>query len=226
MERFSAEYVLLAIQSALLGEVTPALRAVFVDVDSEQETFYSCFYQDGEMTEQRIEALECVVTEASADLGHCLIERRITRLDYPQLIPIRGYCAYMRREGDGSKLLSGELPQVVISEPTVAYALLAMQRTLLGAVTPELRAVVVDIDKEPLGLYVRFYCDGPISESLHHYWESVQKEAHLFFGFPCALDAQIERMDYPNPIPFRGRYAYFRWEEKVIHSVMLEGYSR
>jgi hypothetical protein len=214
LERFSIEYALLAVQGAVLGEVTPALRAVFTNVDEDQEIFYFYVYYDKAASEQMIELWECVCTEASAGLGHCLIESEIERLDYPKAIPIRGYCAYLRRGNNELNCLKGTLPQVVMRGPTMGYALVAVQQSLLGTVSPELRSVTVDLEKDPLKLFIHFYHDGEISEELHQCWQSAQKKAQAYFGFDCAMDAKVERVDHPLQMPFRGRYAYLRKEEE------------
>jgi hypothetical protein len=214
LEQFSVEYALLAVQSALLGEVTPALRAVFANVDEDQEIFYFYVYYDKEVSEKTIDLWECACTEASADLGPCFIEREIERLDHPKAIPVRGYCAYLRKGDNELNCLKGTLPQVVMRGPTMGYALVAVQQSLLGTVTPELRSVTVDLEKDPLKLFIRFYHDGEISEELHQCWQSAQKKAQDYFGFDCAMDAEIERVDYPLQMPFRGRYAYVRKKER------------
>ena len=99
MRILSIEYALLSIQSALLGEITPELRAVTIDLDLGKEVFYAFFYYDGEVSEERIDLWDCVICEASADLGvPCFVESRIERLDYPIKIPSGKYCAYLRKE--------------------------------------------------------------------------------------------------------------------------------
>lgn len=98
---------------------------------------------------------------------------------------------------------------------SIEYALLATQNALLDAVAPELRAVVVDICKENQSLYLRFYYDGEASEKLIDLWECAITEASADLGPDCALDDGVERVDYPQEIPFRGCYAYLRKETDV-----------
>ncbi len=93
---------------------------------------------------------------------------------------------------------------------SLPYALLSVQRALLGVVTPELRAVVVDLDDARQVLYIRFYYHGEVSEDLIELWNCAITEVDL--GPDCFFDEGIERLDYPNKIPFRGRYAYRRRE--------------
>jgi hypothetical protein len=93
---------------------------------------------------------------------------------------------------------------------SMALVLLSVQRALLGVVTPELRAVVVDLDDARQVLYIRFYYHGEVSEDLIELWNCAITEVDL--GPDYFFDEGIERLDYPNKIPFRGRYAYLRKE--------------
>lgn len=91
-------------------------------------------------------------------------------------------------------------------------ALLATQRALLKVVSPELRAVIVDLDNEKNVLYVRFYYHGEVSEQLIDLWDCSITEIISAMDIEYFLDQGIERIDYPNKMPFRGRYAYLRKE--------------
>ncbi|MCX6989856.1 MAG: hypothetical protein NTX49_02140 [Chlamydiae bacterium] len=94
----------------------------------------------------------------------------------------------------------------------ISDALLATQRALLDVVSPELRAVVVDIDKDKFEFFIRFYYDGEVSEGLIDLWSCAITEASAGLDPLYGLDNRIERIDYPEKIPFRGRYAYLRKE--------------
>ena len=89
--------------------------------------------------------------------------------------------------------------------------MLAVQKALLGVVTPELRAVVVDYSNQAQNLYIRFYYDGEVPHELIKTWESAATEACADLG-DCALDSAVVRIDFPNEYPFRGRLAYLRKE--------------
>ena len=96
---------------------------------------------------------------------------------------------------------------------SIDYALLAMQSALLGVVTPELRAVVVDVNPHESWLYIRFYYHGSISEEVEELWQCAMTEASASLGTRCFVDEAVERLDYPNEIPMRGRLAYLRKEK-------------
>ncbi len=95
---------------------------------------------------------------------------------------------------------------------SMGYILLAVQSALVGVVTPELRTVVVDFCQEEHLLYIRFYYDGEVPEELIKLWKAAIAKAHANLGLDCRLDGEVERVDYPQEPPFRGRYAYFRKE--------------
>lgn len=234
METFSIEYALLAVQAALLGVVTPELRAVVIDLKREklkESTAYICFYYESEISEELEELWRCAITEASANLGaDCLVDDEIERLDFPQEIPLRGRYAYLRYE-DFS--LSKEVQPTVqgVSNNSLlwkrrkaqkrkfnlekfphAYALLAMQTALLGIVVPSLRAVIIDFEPVTKELHVRFYYHGEVSEELIALWNRAIVEASEDLITKHTLDKRIERLDFPQKIPFRGEYAYLRKE--------------
>ncbi len=265
MKLFSMGYALLATQRALLNAVSPELRAVIVNTCEEEELFYIRLYYDGDATERSIELWWCVITEASAAFGHCMLDDGVERLDYPQKIPCRGRYAYLRREKFQKPIISrcaenfteirreivefqedigifisplpgepvstrwgvihdangkretlpAKPPSCKIEITPVAYALLAIQRALLGIVTPELRAVIADLGEEGSSLYIRFYYDGEISSQVFAEWEHALTESIATVGPGYSFDVGIERVPYPQKVPFRGRYAYIRKEESI-----------
>ena len=103
---------------------------------------------------------------------------------------------------------------------SIDYALLAIQSALLGVVSPELRAVVVDFSKDESLLYTRFYYDGKVSDNLIDLWECAITEASADLGPDCLLDDGIERLDFPKKIPFKGRYVYLE-KSKILSQVLM-----
>ncbi len=262
MEIISVGYALLAIQRALLDAVTPELRAVVLDIDTEKRSLYMRCYYDGNISEQLIDLWECAISEAHAALGpDCFLDDGVERLDYPKKIPLRGIYAYLRKEGaasrpqsvakaykpierelvdfkekigifvspvaheqvdtswgvihyaeDGTHIVPARPESYKIEIFLVAYALLGIQRALLGVVMPALRAVIVDIGEKETLLYIRFYYDGEISSEMIEDWECALTESIADFGRGFSFDTRVEKLPYPQEIPFRGRYAYLRKE--------------
>ena len=95
---------------------------------------------------------------------------------------------------------------------SISDALLSFQSALLGVVTPELRAIIIDYNSEEDFLYVRFYYNGYVSEDTIELWQCAITEGSAHLGPDCFVDEGVERLDYPQPIPKRGRYAYLRKE--------------
>jgi hypothetical protein len=54
-------------QRALLGNVTPSLRAVIVDVDVIQKTLFFSFFYDGEVNDELFDLASVVCVEASSN---------------------------------------------------------------------------------------------------------------------------------------------------------------
>lgn len=209
MDTLSIEYALLSTQKALLDVITPELRAVVVDFNNREQLLYLRFYYHGEVSEELIDIWQCVITEV--DLGpDCKLDDGIERLDYPIPIPLRGRYAYLRKENFSPSICKAQ--SVSMEIVPIAQGLLAVQSTLLGVVTPELRAVIVDFLQEEQLLYIRFYYDGEISEELIKLWQCAIIETSFGLGIEHKLDGKVERCDYPQIIPFQGRYAYARKE--------------
>jgi hypothetical protein len=93
----SIESVLLSMQRALLGAVTPHLRAVLVDIDTKKELLFFFFYYDCEVTDELFDLASGACAEASADFPDYFVEEEvITQLNDPQSIPKRGHYAYLK----------------------------------------------------------------------------------------------------------------------------------
>jgi hypothetical protein len=96
--------------------------------------------------------------------------------------------------------------------------LLSAQRALLGVVTPELRAVVVDLDNENNVVYIRFYYHGEVAEKLIDLWDCAVTEVISDMDVQYVLDERIERLDYPNPIQLAADLVFERIAKREILS--------
>ncbi|MDF7675809.1 hypothetical protein PT286_03555 [Neisseriaceae bacterium ESL0693] len=88
----------LSIQSALIGEITPNIRRVIVNIIEKKIKLF--FFIDGEVTEDMEEEISCIETEVIADFEQgYTIETTIKRVDFPIEINIsQGYCVYGKKE--------------------------------------------------------------------------------------------------------------------------------
>lgn len=95
--RKSLSDLLLSVQSALIGNVTPNLRAVYAFIEG--ETHGIIFYYDQPLTEDEEELASLTDTEFISDFPEgsqtsCAVEV----IPYPKLIPKKGFCVYGRYE--------------------------------------------------------------------------------------------------------------------------------
>lgn len=87
----------LSIQRALLGEVSPQLRAVVFSIVGRDVDVR--FYYDGLISEVDTESASCVETEMIADYEAAdTVTVRCIRLDFPEPIQDDGVWVYQRRE--------------------------------------------------------------------------------------------------------------------------------
>lgn len=90
----------LSLQRALLGEVSPQLRAVVFSIID--RTIDVRFYFDGVISENDKESASCVETEILADYDpEDSVTVRCIRLDFPDPINDGGTWVYQRREAIG-----------------------------------------------------------------------------------------------------------------------------
>jgi hypothetical protein len=98
-------------------------------------------------------------------------------------------------------------------ENQIINALLATQKALLGCVTPELRAVVVDIDERKKIFHISFFYDGNVNEEIIELWNCASTEASCEIPMTYKTNEQYLQINFPEKIPFiSGRYAYLRKE--------------
>jgi hypothetical protein len=87
----------LSIQRALLGEVSPQLRAVVFSIEAQSVNIR--FYFDGEISEEDKESVSCIETEILADYDpEDVVTANSIRIDSPDPINDEGVYVYKRRE--------------------------------------------------------------------------------------------------------------------------------
>jgi len=90
-------YARLSIQKALLGVVTPSLRAVTIDVDEKKNKLFISFFYEGDITDELFDLASTAIAEVDVP-GYCELDDQIQRLDSPAKIPIKGQLVYLRKE--------------------------------------------------------------------------------------------------------------------------------
>ncbi|WP_368540820.1 hypothetical protein [Enterobacter soli] len=91
-------YLRLSLQRALLGNVTPNIRAVIAELTGKSISIL--FYFEGEVDDDDEELASVIETEIIADFDDDFtVYTAVQRLDYPQRIKnTNGLLAYLRKE--------------------------------------------------------------------------------------------------------------------------------
>ena len=91
--------LLLDIQEALLGKVTPALREVSVDIHPNQKRLFFYFIYDGEVSKEDFHLAHLAIAEVSQSFPGFQVDKDIERIDSPAKITRRGQrVAFARKE--------------------------------------------------------------------------------------------------------------------------------
>lgn len=211
--------ILLSFKRALLGRVTPRLRAVCVDASSVSFVFRAVF--DGEIGDVDEEQMQDAEAEVIADHpeydGRFQLE--LIRYDAPQPLKLQrvGDWVYIRAETPPSELASapdaGELEDlgraaatpdgaateiVEAATPKESFRvrlLLALQRALLGHVTSRLRQIVLRLPaNSSVELTAIFDREIGDEDQLHLHAVSSALLCTCCLG---ALDLRLVRLDAP-----------------------------
>ncbi len=98
-------------------------------------------------------------------------------------------------------------------DPSIYYLLWSIQNALLNAVTPELRAVIVDTDDKNKKALIYFFYDGEITERVREIANLARTETD---SYPNHFNEEyILRVDAPKQIPLWGKFAYLRKEPNL-----------
>ncbi len=88
----------LAVQNALLGNISPNLRAVLIDVDIEKKILFFFFFYDGVVGDKLFDLASVSCTEASSHFPEYKVKEQIESLNFPEKIPSKGRLVYLREE--------------------------------------------------------------------------------------------------------------------------------
>lgn len=212
---FNKDYLLLSTQTALLGHVSPLLRAVTVDFDEDEKLITLRFFYDSEVDDQLFELASCTATEI--DLGpeypsfYEINGDFAVSLKFPEKIYVKGTLVFLRNEpnvGEYTKKLHIVLDR---KDPFVSLRLV-VQQALLGKVTPNLRAVGLDLNQDKKEMHFYFNYDGEISENEYGLAAATIKEVSSTFLEYC-VNHHVKRVDFPQGELEKGeRLVYLRYE--------------
>lgn len=203
---------LLDVQRALLGAITPSLRAVSVDMDLANKKLLLFFFFDGKISEKLFDLASVAATEAGVSLPEYFTDDQLIQLDLPQEIPFSKKLVFLRKESHMPAIQKENFSSLFQQTSPSVILLLELQQALLGKVTPELRLVAggVNTDQKELDFY--FIYDGKISDENFDLASAAIREASQAFpGYKT--NAHIDRIDSPHPRSAHGnRAAYLRKE--------------
>jgi phosphatidylethanolamine-binding protein (PEBP) family uncharacterized protein len=190
----------------LLAALPNEVRAVTVDVNTSPEKITFFFYCDGIISEDCTEECSCIDTQFTSTMGDYEYEWDVKRLDFPQPIPLQGCFAFLRHE---DRDMTHEIAYNKAAWPEIGKfftgnAAFAAQLALLGAVTPNLRGVAVNVINDPNILQMFFYYEGQLDVSTELLWRQVMEETKTSLCEPlnidCELQGLLERIDKPRNI--------------------------
>lgn len=87
---------------------------------------------------------------------------------------------------------------------------MAVQRALLGAITPSVRGITVG--DAPLDVRIRWYFDGPIRMEEEEMASEVETEVLADMSPDCHVQTELLRIDAPDLMPGLDFWVYRRWE--------------
>ena len=94
MSEYKYTDLMLATQSALLGDVVPSLRAGAIDWNNNIILIY--FYNGGEISDELRDDYYCIGEEVVANFADADINEKIIRLDCPAQLPEHEYWVYRK----------------------------------------------------------------------------------------------------------------------------------
>jgi len=199
------------LQVALLGAVTSNLRAVTVTLLEKKLVLN--FYYENEPTENEIDLAQVASTDVLSGFTILIsVEEQQIVLPQSESIPLKNKDLLVYHRYEGHFL---DKTTTFFKNTTFATINMASQIALLGNVTSNLRAVLVDLIEKNLTFY--FYYDEEISQEEVKLSEVVMHDAILCFE---DLTGNVKRFVVPEPekksFLDNGSSVYWRYEEYLI----------
>lgn len=205
---------LLSFQSGLLGYVVPQLRAVTIDYLEKERVLDLHFYYDGEITDKLFDlaSSSTVEVDPGLEIGTYLCnEDIVSRVDFPNKLPITGRLVYLRNEPKCEQYIHNKY-KFPADCSTMARLLLYVQQAMLGKIKENLRRIYLEIDETEKKIRYFFIFDGEFSDEDRSLADAIIDEASEPFN-EYRIERCLNRIDYPNqPNQMGKRAAYSRYE--------------
>lgn len=78
--------ITLAFQKALIGEITPNIRAIYIKLAG--NTINTIFFYNNKITDEDQENMSNITTEVIANFNDYFIDEKAIRIDYPKLFSL------------------------------------------------------------------------------------------------------------------------------------------
>lgn len=205
--------LLLQLQRALFNMIPPQLRAITVEINENKKEIQLSFFCDCEITPELFDIASIVEAEIDlAYLGYSFTGNLVTYLPFPQPIPCKGWCAFLRKEEIIPEFKKLDKSFLLNQVPPLVTLQLEMQEALLGKVSPRLRMVSVDVDVFNQLLRFYFFYDGLISSED---WRLANEAIHLAGSSfsKYQLESHIQRVDFPRDMDAHGCTGVYRRQE-------------
>jgi len=145
------------------------------------------------------------------------------RIDYEQQIGVYVFAPHDIREPTSLGVIHhhpNESYHVIPSRPyslkedkSIASIMLFAQRALLGEISSDLRAVLVNRNKDG-SIKIAFYHDGPMTWEKQNEYSCIASELAADF-INAEIVEEFISLKYPEPLPQDGHYVYLRKEGRT-----------
>lgn len=202
-------------QRALIGNVTPNLRLVGINIEKNDTPILEFFY-DKTPTEDEEELASLTDTEFLSDFPMGFQTGfKITSLNYPEPIPKMLLKIYQRYEKNLNFDLSLNEEVTSFKENPLSDRssfLNALQKALLGHVTPNLRAVCYEVKSEKEVTIDFYYDQKPSEEELQLVQLAIKQLKSDLPSREYSVDSKIIVIPYPKHFPKTMNLSYLRYE--------------
>ena len=206
-------YIMLSSQTALVGAVTPNLRAVTINLNEKKKEVVIFFFYDEEINEKLFDLVSTVIAEITIPYEY-IWDEHITTLKCPEKIPEKGFLVYHRKESGIENNIKKikETFQLPYTEEKYFWGNVnrAIQNALLGCITPNIREIAINSSEN--FIYVHFYYQGEIKEMDKNNMNQIM---NIFCrSFPSYyIYLRFFRIDESPILPYHDVIAFARYEE-------------
>lgn len=216
--RFNTMRLLIGTQNALLGKITPNLRAVKVSIDQCTETCYSWFFYDKRIGEEEERLAKMGVDGYPSGYSH---ESFVERVDFPTPLPHVGRYAYLRYEPPTDTPQASESSFTMLQSHIAAYL-----NKGEGKIPSNLKAVKADIHEIDKILYFWFYFLREVTEENYSFARTIMCKTVAHFDSEYTIEESIQALHISQEVPDVGRLVYPDFKENEEEAYQLKDWGK